>query len=190
MIADAGTLNYDRPPLIVASVGVLESQFPRVRYVIPRDAFAFTTDHDEFALHYAKLKALAGDRSLWPDGAEPPSERAVTWAQLVVQHLQSEEFWPTRLVASAEGGVGVCFVAGNKYADIECLNSGAILGVTSNKSDRPTVWQIEPDSRGIARAVSRIRKFIDSSAASANAQERPAGRQWLSILSRPLLPVS
>jgi hypothetical protein len=165
MIADVGTLNYDYPPPIAASVSIKALSSPQVRYVIPRDASAFTTNHAEFVLHYSKLKMLAIDRSLWPDGAEPPSEMAVTWAQLVVQQLETEGFSPTRIVASAEGGIGVCFVAGGNYADIECLNSGAILGVTSNKIARPVVWQIETDTRGIALAVARIRKFIDPFAA-------------------------
>jgi hypothetical protein len=176
MIVAAGTLTYDYPPEIVASVGGPVSPRPQVRYVIPRDSAAATSDHDEFAVHISKLKQLMLDRSHWADDAEPPSESALMWAQLVIQQLQTDKFSPTRIVASAEGGVGVCFVEGNKYADIECLNSGAILGVTSNKSDRPIVWQVEPDSRGIARAVARIREFIVSSETSPDASGRTAGR--------------
>lgn len=113
-----------------------------------------------FANHYMKLRALEKNAELWPEDGEPPTAQSIRWASVVLQALQEESVQPTRVVASAEGGVAVCFVKGNRYSDIECLNSGAILGVTSNRHDRPIVWEIEQNSRGLAQACSRIREFI------------------------------
>ena len=116
----------------------------------------------EFAIHSAKLTAIAESAELWPDGADPPSTFALFLARVVLQQLEQDRFAPTRVVASAEGGVALCFVRGQKYADIECLNGGGILGVTSNRSDRPSAWEISGSLGEIARACDRIRVFLNT----------------------------
>jgi hypothetical protein len=180
MNASAATLNYDYPPLIVAPVAQPQRERARFSFYIPPDASAATSDPMDnqagFADHFAKLRKLAIEPSLWADWAEPPSAYALGWAHLIIQQLQSDDCRPTRVVASAEGGVGICFVDGIRYADIECLNSGTILGVTSDKSSRPVVWEIEQSARGLERASERIRKFILASKAKADAPGRTSRR--------------
>ncbi len=126
-------------------------------------------DYDQdFAIHFGKLRAIERDQSLWPEDAEAPNPNALYWAKMVLRRLADDMFLPTRVVASAEGGVAICFVKGDKYADVECLNAGMILGVLSNRRDRPAVWEVEPSPSGIARASSRIRLFLNSQAPGAN----------------------
>ena len=168
MIADVATLEYFHPPEIIVPVGSVADPRPKWTYVIPSNGDATTSAKSGFDAHFSKLKALVTDRSLWSDEAAPPSEFASQWAQLVLQQLQAESLSPTRVVASAEGGIAVCFVDGSKYADIECLNSRTILGVISNKRDRPIAWEVEQDARGIARATARIREFILASETGKN----------------------
>jgi hypothetical protein len=68
---------------------------------------------------------------------------------------------PTRVVPSAEGGVVVYFAQHGKYADIECLNSGQILGtLSSGAGSDPKVWPIHP--KQIAAAIQKIEQFINS----------------------------
>lgn len=121
-----------------------------------------------FAEHYAKLKSLVSEPSLWPQGGERPGEAAKNWAWLVLQQLGDDDLIPAKVVASAEGGVAVCFVDGDKYADIECLNSGEILGVISNRRDRPVVWEIEQSTSDIAKATVRISEFLKGGKAEKN----------------------
>jgi hypothetical protein len=118
------------------------------------------TSDKRFAQHFAKLDALSTDESLWVEGTEPPSPAVLAVARLILRQLETEALEPTKVVASVEGGAGLCFVDGDKYADIECLNSGEILGVVSNRRDRPAVWKIKPDAVGYAEAAARIRAFI------------------------------
>lgn len=167
MNAGVATLEYTYPPEIIAPVGVQTNPHPEWKVTVPANPDATTGQRGGFEAHFEKLKALATDQALWADEQLPPSQNALAWARIALQDLQQNEMRPTKIVASAEGGAAICFVEGNKYADLECLNSGAILGVTSNKHDRPVVWEIEPDARGIARAVARIREFIYASAANA-----------------------
>jgi hypothetical protein len=118
-----------------------------------------TLEYGRFAEHFAKLKAISMNPHLWSHD-DAPQAWSLASMYFVLKHLEAYGILPTKIVASAEGGVASCFVVGNKYADIECLNSEAILGVLSDKRNQPFVWEIEPNSRGITRAVERVREFI------------------------------
>lgn len=92
-------------------------------------------------------------------GSEPPNEFSRDLAKQILLSATSV-LVPNRVAASAQGGVGICFYQGNKYGDIECLNSGEILATISDGIHRPEVWEVKPsDSRG---ALERIGKYIAS----------------------------
>ncbi len=143
----------------------------------PRATSATTQLNGKFASHFAKLQALEVDQALWVEGAEPPNDFALAWARLFLQQLQSDDFSPAGVLASAEGGVGIYFVDGSKYADLECLNSGAILGVISNRRDRPFAWEVEQDAGGLACASQRVREFFDTAKTTENVPKRSDSRQ-------------
>lgn len=128
-----------------------------------------------FSAHFEKLLAIQTDATLTPDGADQPSPIAIGWAKSILLHLQGQAMLPTKVVSSAEGGVAICFVSGDCYSDIECLNEGSILGVISNRRDRPIVWQIGPNQREFARASTRIREFFHACSAQTDGQQRQRG---------------
>ena len=172
MIADVATIPY----AYVQEIDAPEASKLQWQYSIPADPDASTSQLSGFEAHFSKLKALATDHTLWAAPQQPPSDIALALARFVLQDLQSGDMQPNRVVASAEGGAAVCFINGNKYADIECLDSGTILGVISNKHDRPIVWEIEPYPRDIARAIERIREFIYSPETMPTGSRRTASR--------------
>lgn len=114
----------------------------------------------KFLSHIHKLKEIAEIKNQSPEIDDAPSREALFFANLVIEQLQRDELAPAKIVESVDGGVAICFVAGDKYADIECLNTGEILGVTTNRRDRPSVWEIKQNASEIARATERIREFI------------------------------
>src|SRR5947208_2620679 len=132
MNADATTIEYqelvqedERPRLIVR-------QHAR-RQVSPSDAGVLTyqdadADVSPLAEHRQKLVRLQTDQTLVGE-AETPNDQAIIWGHIIIDELERMQFPPTRVVASAEGGIAVCFVNGQKYADIECLNSGDVIAV-------------------------------------------------------------
>jgi hypothetical protein len=67
---------------------------------------------------------------------------------------------PNRVAPSAQGGVGICFYNGDRYGDIECLNTGEILATISDGSGRPLVWEVRPSETW--RALERISAYINS----------------------------
>ena len=121
----------------------------------------------EFASLFAKLDALEDNSSLTPSGAPTPNRQSIALARIILKRFHLIATIPDRVVASVEGGVAICFAEGNKYSDIECLNEGALLGVTTNRRDRPTVWEIDPSAAGISNACARVKNFIARNTASA-----------------------
>jgi len=124
----------------------------------------------QFAPYFAKLDQLTSDKTLWVEDADPPAPATVEIARAILRQLETEALEPTKIIASVEGGVGICFVDGERYADIECFNSGEILGVVSNRHDRPTIWKIDPTAVGFAEATTRIRSFLGRAARSNDAR--------------------
>jgi hypothetical protein len=91
-------------------------------------------------------------------GSEAPNQFAREIAQQFLLSAHTLRVVPDRVAPSAQGGVGICFYNGNKYGDIECLNSGEILATLTDGVGRPRVWEVKPsDARG---ALEEIVQFI------------------------------
>jgi hypothetical protein len=93
-------------------------------------------------------------------GAEPPNLMALYWSKTVLELLLEINFPPNKITASVENGVGISFIQGEKYADIECFNTGEILAVTSDKQGNPNVWQVDDKLDSIKSALEKIHVFI------------------------------
>jgi hypothetical protein len=141
-------------------VGLLESATSRVSVLTPPDQGS-----SDAAKRIAVLWEAVDDmQELHADwngyDSEPPNEFA---RQVAKQILLSaiNVIVPTRVAPSAQGGIGICFYGrNNKYADIECLNTGVILATLSDGMGRPEVWEVKPiDSR---RVLEQIGKYIAS----------------------------
>jgi len=163
--ASATTLTYASLDEVVPATSSprFAGLLPKIETKSSLDSTTNQSADTGFDHHFVKLRSLLKNSSLWPDGAEAPSVEAQQQALVMLGQLHADRFLPTRIVASAEGGVAICFSKDNKYADIEFLNTGEILGVVSNRRDRPIAWEIEPSARDLARASARIRKFLDAS---------------------------
>ncbi|NJM46256.1 MAG: hypothetical protein HC860_08800 [Alkalinema sp. RU_4_3] len=116
----------------------------------------------EYNLEYLseQLKTVENLQQL-PQGwdglnAETPNKTSVDAAKSVLMSLFQMELIPDHITASVENGVGISFVRGEKYADIECFNSGEILAVISDRHSSPTVWEITNIPQDITLSLSKI----------------------------------
>jgi hypothetical protein len=108
-----------------------------------------------------RIQALVGLRQNWDSyGAPPPNERAASNAIRVLNLLESIRLDPTRILASAEGGIGICFIRGDRYADIECSNEGEVLGVYYIGPQMPALLETDASDASILAALERIRDHI------------------------------
>ena len=128
---------------------------------IVEDAVSTATANDSYLNLSTELKNLEKLPIGW-DGydAAAPNEIATYWCQEVIEVLEKSNLLPTGLTPSVEGGVGVYFQKGNNYADIECLNTGTIIAVMSDRRHDPIVWEIEHSRSHIKEAVETISAFL------------------------------
>lgn len=109
---------------------------------------------------FEKLKNLS---SGWDSyDAAPPNSTALARARNVFALLLEINFEPTRITASVEGGIGFIFTRQDRYADIECLNSGNLVAVTYINQAEPVVWSVKTDSSGIKETLEKIRAFLNA----------------------------
>lgn len=116
-----------------------------------------------------KLHAFLRYPENWDNyGSHPPSKDAFLIGIKVLKIAKSIKFMPTSVVPSVEGGVGITFFVEERYADIECFNSGECIAVTYNKSlsnSTPDTWYIDPDKEDeIVSSLKRIQSFLQTSA--------------------------
>ncbi len=90
-----------------------------------------------------RMNQLASLPANWDSlGTERPSQHAISAAAGIAESFISFGLVPDAIVPSPEGGVAVCFLRNQKYADIECLNSGEVLAVRYSSHDDPQAWAI------------------------------------------------
>lgn len=110
-----------------------------------------------------KLQELENLPANWDSyGANPPNSIALFWGRESLTVLFEMNFPPTQITPSVEEGVGICFIRGKKYADIECFNTGEILAVTSDSQGNPNVWEVNPSREELKNSLQRIRVYLQS----------------------------
>jgi len=108
-----------------------------------------------------RVRELASLRSNWDSyGAPAPTDRSVANATRVLNLLEPLNLDPTRILPSAEGGIGICFIQGNRYADIECSNEGEVLGVYYVGAQMPELLETDASDASVSAALERIRDHI------------------------------
>lgn len=108
-----------------------------------------------------KIDAMRDIAPNWDTyGAAPPTEAALTKAKTVMETLHSMNLRPSRIAASAEGGVAISFFDENRYSDIEMLNTDDVLAATSVGDGSPHVWEVSPEDLKFVKTMETIRGFI------------------------------
>jgi hypothetical protein len=108
-----------------------------------------------------KIKQLEKLSEGWDSyGAPTPNQASIQNALRVVSLLEAEGVAPTEILPSAEGGIGICFLRDDRYADIECSNEGDFLGVYYVGQEMPRLLEINGSNESIAAAIQQIRNHI------------------------------
>jgi hypothetical protein len=108
-----------------------------------------------------RLESLATIGSNWDSyGAPAPNSRALTNAYRVLGMLNLFDLTSAKIIPSAEGGVGFCFVRGDRYADIELSNDGEILGVRYAGRATPVLISTDGSDDSIQVAINEIRYHV------------------------------
>ncbi len=110
-----------------------------------------------FAELYERLDRLAELREDWDTyGAPPPNRSSISNAPSILALFEKAYLTPAKVVPSAEGGAGIVFVRGERYADVECLNDGDVLAAKYTGEGEPEVWEVKTRSE----AVDEVRRHL------------------------------
>lgn len=109
----------------------------------------------------SELESLKNLQTNWDSyGAEAPNHNAIYWARETLDLMHEKGIFQGTLVPSAEGGLAISFRSGNKYSDIEFLNSGDILAVIHKSNKPPKVWEVSWNKDDIEQSLEEISSFL------------------------------
>ena len=109
----------------------------------------------------ARLEQLAKLPANWDSyGTENPSRMAIITALAIAKAFVEFDLLPDAISASSEGGVAICFMRNQRYADIECFNSGDVLAVRYSKNDEPKAWVVEPSPDATNATIRTVSAYL------------------------------
>jgi len=131
-----------------------------------RDSQANTATEEREKRENALVDRVDALRKLEQDwdaeGGAAPAEAVVAIARTVLEMLFHLNLLPVDVVPSAEGGVGIVFKSGERYADIEFFNDGDIVVTMSKRDGRPLVFEVKEIT---PEEIERVRTFLNSRSA-------------------------
>jgi hypothetical protein len=108
-----------------------------------------------------KLSQIGDLPDHWDGYDSPrPDENAVTLARQAIRAAEIARLLPTTVVASAEGGVAICWDKGDKHAYIEFGNDLTAVSAMYSGHGEPIVAEFEPTASEIERAFGEVRRFM------------------------------
>jgi len=106
------------------------------------------------------LRQLDDLRGLAPNwnsyGSPVPNSLAFQNLQYVLSAVSRSDLEVSKIVPSADGGIGVCFVKGGAYAHIEASNEGELVLVMYSQESETYVEDLPPTDTRIANALKQI----------------------------------
>ena len=139
-----------------------------IRRVEEMQLQALEQDSRTSVLRFKKTEAqqnvlnLSGLKDGWDSYAAPPPNRtAIQKALHILDLLDMPDLLGVRILPSAEGGVGICFVRGDRYADLECSNDGEVFGIRHIGRQAPTLLPTDGSDISIVDAIREIRDHIN-----------------------------
>jgi hypothetical protein len=115
----------------------------------------------QYAALQGELLALNRLSSGWDSYRAPiPNEQSINKCKNALGIFRKLLLKPTAVRASAEGGVGICFVSATGYAHIEFLNSGEVFGLSYSQVAEPETWPVELNETSLAQFGDRISAHV------------------------------
>jgi hypothetical protein len=123
---------------------------------------SYSARETEIAKWIAKLEGLSKLAPGWNrQGAPAPSEKAIRTARQFIEALVNDEQPPTRVAASAVGGVGVTRRIGDRMAYFEFYNDGAGCALLADDAAEERVFDVAPQHGTFTRLLHEVRAFLN-----------------------------
>jgi hypothetical protein len=130
---------------------------------VPNERSVYWQARQQFSTLGDELARLADLKDGWDSyRAAAPSPASIATAERILKLLRSAMLPPSRIVPSAAGGIGICFIDADRYADIEIFNDQEILATAYRGRSDPCVWEVNSDTESITEAIRQIRAHFDA----------------------------
>ncbi len=120
---------------------------------------------DETGLGEDNLERL---RHLPPDwdecGAAPPNELAIRLAHRAIRALRVAGVPVPNISPSVEEGVCLWYRREGRYADLECFNTGEVVGVVLDEAGAHQTFEVAQSDVAIMGAADRIKSHLEKKA--------------------------
>ncbi len=118
---------------------------------------------NQLAQWIGKLESLSRLAPGWNrQGAPAPSEKAIQTARQFIEALVNDEQPPTRVAASAVGGVGVTRQAGDRMAYIEFYNDGAACALLADDAGYEQVCDVAPEGGTFRKLLDDVKAYLNA----------------------------
>jgi hypothetical protein len=108
-----------------------------------------------------EVMALENLQVGWNSYSAPaPNPIATRNALRVLSLVEGSELLNVRILPSAEGGVALCFLREDRYADLECSNDGEVFGVRYVGKEMPVLLPTDASDNSIRAALRQIQDHI------------------------------
>jgi hypothetical protein len=113
---------------------------------------------------FDQLVSLTRIERGWDSYSAPkPNPLAISTTKRVLEALRHLNAEPVAIMPSADGGAGICFMQGEKWAQFEILNNGEAHALMYGGVGSPQAWQIPIDQTDAVRqAWTRIGAYLQS----------------------------
>jgi hypothetical protein len=120
-----------------------------------------STGHNQLAKWIGKLEALSSLAPGWKrQGAPPPSDVALRLARQFIVALVNDGQPPTRVAASAVGGVGVTRQAGERMAYVEFYNDGALCALFADDAADEQVLDVASEGGTFGKFLDEVKAYL------------------------------
>jgi hypothetical protein len=118
----------------------------------------------KFEPWFARLQTVASLKDGWDSYGSPrPSPEAVAAARLYLTTLELLDWGPTRVEASAMGGVGVTHRQGARKVYVELYNNGTVHALFSDRTGPTPTMETTPvgaDVTSFYRFIRKAREYL------------------------------
>ncbi|MEX0716855.1 MAG: hypothetical protein WD066_09720 [Planctomycetaceae bacterium] len=94
-------------------------------------------------------------------GAPAPNQGATTLAREALAHLGERNLPPSTISATVEGGIGMVFRSGERFASLEILNDGELLVLLERDSHPNSSTIFSASGADLVSVLDRLGNFIE-----------------------------
>jgi hypothetical protein len=110
----------------------------------------------------AKLSSMIKLSNNWNGyGSAAPNRDAIRIAHEVIDILHAKGYEAHELSPSADGGIAISFLKGERYAFIECYNDGDVAAAVFQKQGEPETWDCGSSASQLTETIERIFAYLN-----------------------------